>query len=81
MQVCAGDRMGEVQAAGVEQQAAGSSEDCGWGVEGVSQNGVTQGLKVDPELVGAAGEGVEFEAGGGERLSPTLPSPACGRGF
>lgn len=81
MEVRAGDGVAEGQAAGVEQQAAGGGEDGGRGVEGIPQDGMAQGLEVDSELVGAAGEGGEFEAGGGERLPPTLPSPACRRGF
>ena len=58
MEVRAGDGVGDGQVAGVEQEAAGGGEDGGRGVEGVPQNGVAQGLEVDTELVGAAGERV-----------------------
>lgn len=60
----AGERVIEGEGGGVQHEAVGSRLDFRSGVEVAAENGVADGLAVDAELMGAAGEGYEADAGG-----------------
>src|SRR5262245_35441796 len=53
--------MGKGQAGGVQAQASAFP---GLAVEPVSQDGMAEGLHMDPQLMGAAGDRLQFDAGG-----------------
>ena len=68
--------MGEPQAGGVQQQSRRRGLDLGRRVQGVAEDRVGERLEVNPQLVGAAGEGLQCDPGGaGSRVerqaSPT----------
>ena len=59
-----GGRMAKRKVAGMQQQTRRKRSYCSVRIQPIAHHGVTDGRHMDPQLVGAAGYGLQFDPGG-----------------